>query len=74
MSNSWLDTLTSTPLIVAGILGVSVAVIANRRTPEQITRQAKEVSQAAAHADSAKAKMAQSVSTITTIRTGCRAE
>ena len=67
MSNSWLDTLTSTPLIVAGILGVSVAVIANRRTPEQITQQAKEVTQAAAHADSAKAKMAQSVSTSTAI-------
>jgi len=62
MSTSWLDTLTSTPLLVAGILGISVAVIANRRTPEQVTQQAKEVTQAAAHADSAKAKMAQSVS------------
>jgi hypothetical protein len=62
MSTSWLDTLTSTPLLVAGILGISVAVIANRRTPEQITQQAKEVTQAAAHADGAKAKMAQSVS------------
>jgi hypothetical protein len=62
MSTSWLDTLTSTPLLVAGILGISVAVIANRRTPEQITQQTKEVTQAAAHADSAKVKMAQSVS------------
>jgi membrane-associated progesterone receptor component len=62
MSTSWLDTLTSTPLLVAGILGISVAIIANRRTPEQVVQQTKEVTQAAAHADSAKAKMAQSVS------------
>jgi len=74
MSTSWLDTLTSTPLLVAGILGISVAVIANRRTPEQVTQQAKEVTQAAAHADSAKAKMAQSVRSSRMIPRGCRAE
>jgi hypothetical protein len=62
MSTSWLDTLTSTPILVAGILGISVAVIANRRTPDQLKQQAKEVSQAATHADGPKAKMAQSVS------------
>jgi hypothetical protein len=34
---SWLDTLTSTPLLVAGILGMSVAVIINRRDPAVLT-------------------------------------
>jgi hypothetical protein len=62
---SWVDTLTSTPLLVAGILGISVAIIANRRNPAQpqLKEQVKEVTQAAAHSDSPKAKMAQSVST-----------
>jgi ribosomal protein S3 len=74
MSTSWLDTLTSTPLLVAGILGISVAIIANRRTPDQVAQQTKEVTQAAAHADSAKAKMAQSVSISRIIPRGLRAE
>ena len=59
---SWLDTLTSTPLLVAGILGISAAVIATRRDPAQLKEQVKEVSQAASYADGPKAKMAQSVS------------
>jgi len=63
MSTSWLDTLTSTPFVVAGILGISVAVIVKRRNPDQLAQQAKEVTQAAVHADG-KAKMAQTVGTL----------
>jgi L-serine deaminase len=62
MSSSWLDALTSTPVVIAGVLGISAAVLASRREPAQLNQQAKEITQAAAHADGPKAKMAQSVS------------
>jgi hypothetical protein len=57
---TWLDTITSTPVIVAGLVGISAALFAGRRGP--VTEQAKEV-KAAIQADGPKAKMAQTVGT-----------
>jgi len=57
---SWYDTLTSTPLLIAGALGITVAVYARRHTADQAITQIKEV-KAAAGADGGTAKMAQAV-------------
>jgi hypothetical protein len=55
---SWLDSITSTPVIVAGLLGISAALFVGRRP--QVVEQAKEVGRAT-QADGPKAKMAQTV-------------
>jgi len=44
---SWYDTLTSTPLLIAGALGITVAVYARRHTADQAITQIKEVKAAA---------------------------
>jgi hypothetical protein len=61
---TWIDTLTSTPVLIAGALGISAAVYAKRNptTTAQITEQAREVAHAT-QADTAAGKMAQAVST-----------
>jgi hypothetical protein len=74
---TWLETLTSTPVLIAGALGISAALFAGRasgtktsgseqqhRLPEsgaQLKEQVKEV-KAAAGAEGVAAKMAQAVS------------
>lgn len=69
MSNSWYDTLTSTPALIATALGVSVAALfvsthntsnSNNNTAAQIKEQVKEVAQSV-HAEGSKGKMAQAV-------------
>lgn len=69
MSNSWYDTLTSTPALIATALGVSVAALfvtthntstSNNSTAAQLTEQVKEVAQSV-HAEGSKGKMAQAV-------------
>lgn len=60
---SWLDTLTSAPALVAGLVGISFAVYAGRnpQVKDQVTEQVKDVAQATQAGDS-KARMAQAVS------------
>lgn len=73
MSNSWYDTLTSTPALIATALGVSVAALFvsthapnnsnsnnNSKTAAQVKEQVKEVAQSV-HAEGSKGKMAQAV-------------
>lgn len=71
MSNSWYDTLTSTPALIATALGVSVAALFvsthapnnnsnNSKTAAQVKEQIKEVAQSV-HAEGSKGKMAQAV-------------
>lgn len=69
MSNSWYDTLTSAPALIATALGVSVAALfvstrntsnSNNNTAAQIKEQVKEVAQSV-HAEGSKGKMAQAV-------------
>ena len=57
---SWYETLTSTPLLIAGTLGISAAIYSRRHTAHQVVTQVKEVT-AAAGADGGTAKMAQAV-------------
>lgn len=54
------EILTSTPVLLAGALGISAAVYARRHTANQAVTQLKEVT-AAAGADGGTAKMAQAV-------------
>ncbi|XAO27129.1 hypothetical protein I312_105971 [Cryptococcus bacillisporus CA1280] len=72
MSNSWYDTLTSTPALIATALGVSVAALfvsthntsnSNNNTAAQIKEQVKEVAQSV-HAEGSKGKMAQAGASI----------
>ncbi|KAE8542827.1 hypothetical protein D1P53_000890 [Cryptococcus gattii VGV] len=73
MSNSWYDTLTSTPALIATALGVSVAALFvttrntsnsnNNNTAAQIKEQVKEVAQSV-HAEGSKGKMAQAGASI----------
>ena len=58
--SSWYDTLTSTPVLIAGALGITAAVYASNHTANQAITQVKEVT-AAAGADTKTAKMAQAV-------------
>lgn len=64
---TWLDTLTSTPVLIAGALGITAAVYAKRNptvpTARQMSEQAKEVAQAT-QAEGTQAKVAQAVSAI----------
>jgi len=59
---TWLDTLTSTPVLIAGAVGISAAVYAKRNptTTAQVTEQARELAHAT-QADTAQGKMAQAV-------------
>ncbi|OWZ60802.1 hypothetical protein AYX15_06945 [Cryptococcus neoformans] len=75
MSNSWYDTLTSTPALIATALGVSVAALFvsthvpnnnsnnNSKTAAQVKEQVKEVAQSV-HAEGSKGKMAQAGASI----------
>ncbi|KAL0241970.1 hypothetical protein I308_106144 [Cryptococcus tetragattii IND107] len=72
MSNSWYDTLTSAPALIATALGVSVAALfvstrntsnSNNNTAAQIKEQIKEVAQSV-HAEGSKGKMAQAGASI----------
>jgi hypothetical protein len=56
-----LDSLTSTPVILAGLLGISVAVYAKRNASPQVKEQVKEVKNAT-RAEGVAGKMAQAVS------------
>ena len=58
---SWLEILTSTPVLVAGALGITAAVYARRHTAQQAKEQAKD-NWHASQAGDAKGKMAQTVS------------
>lgn len=70
MSNSWYDTLTSTPALIATALGVSVTALfvstrnsnssSSSNSAAQIKEQVKEVAQSV-HAEGSKGKMAQAV-------------
>lgn len=62
---TWLDTLTSTPVLIAGALGITAAVYAKRNpttipSAGQMSEQAKEVAQAT-QAEGTQAKVAQAV-------------
>lgn len=57
---SWLETLTSTPVVIAGLVGISAALFVGRRDPARVSEQVKEVANAT-QADVSKAKMAQAV-------------
>lgn len=63
---SWYETFTSTPVILAGLLGISAAVYAKRQSVThpgtmQPIEQAKEAIQAVTQAGDGTAKMAQAV-------------
>ncbi len=58
---TWLETLTSTPVLIAGAVGASALLYSRSRTTAQVKEQAKEVAHAAG-ANGGKAKMAQAVS------------
>ncbi|CAD6575346.1 MAG: hypothetical protein TREMPRED_001359 [Tremellales sp. Tagirdzhanova-0007] len=60
---SWYETLTSTPLLIAGTLGISAAIYSRRHTAHQVVTQVKEVT-AAAGADGGTAKMAQASASV----------
>nr|XP_031858054.1 uncharacterized protein CI109_006496 [Kwoniella shandongensis]KAA5525126.1 hypothetical protein CI109_006496 [Kwoniella shandongensis] len=61
--NSWYETLTSTPALVAGAIGVSIAAIfavgGTNRTAGQVKEQVKEVAHTLATAEDSKGKTAQ---------------
>lgn len=57
---TWFETLTSAPVLVAGLVGISAALFVGRRDTGQIKEQVKDIAHSA-QADSAKAKMAQTV-------------
>ena len=57
----WYEVLTSTPVLIAGAVGISAAVYARRHTAEQAKEQAREVIDAR-KAEGVKGKMAQAVS------------
>ena len=63
---TWYDTLTSTPVLIAGAVGISAALFARAQstsgTAHQVAQQAKEATRDAIHADNPRAKMAQAVS------------
>lgn len=66
MSNSWYDTLTSAPALIATALGVSVAALFvsthnnSNKTAAQVKEQVKEVAHSV-HAEGSTGKMAQAV-------------
>ncbi|KAK8866139.1 hypothetical protein IAR55_001290 [Kwoniella newhampshirensis] len=68
--NSWYETLTSTPALVAGAIGVSVAALfavgsgsGSNRTAGQVTEQVKEVAHSV-NAQGSKGKVAQAAASI----------
>ncbi|ORY23355.1 cytochrome b5-like heme/steroid binding domain-containing protein [Naematelia encephala] len=61
--STWLQTLISTPVIIAGLVGISAAVYAKRYSSIQPIEQAKEVN-AALHSDTGTAKMAQAAASV----------
>ena len=58
---TWFDTLTSAPVLVAGLVGISAALFVRGKDTHQVQEQAKDVAHSI-QADSSKAKMAQTVS------------
>lgn len=59
--SSWFDTLTSAPVLVAGLVGISAALFVRGKDTHQVQEQAKDVAHSI-QADSSTAKMAQTVS------------
>ena len=59
-SMSWYEIITSTPVIIAGALGITAVVYSRKHTSDQAITQVKEVV-AAAGAHGGTAKMAQAV-------------
>ena len=57
---TWLETLTSAPVVVAGLIGISATLFVGRRGTNQTKEQVKDIAHSA-QADTAKAKMAQTV-------------